>query len=790
MATTALDDQLKLAPAVRSVLRSLRGWIRAYIWAEGLAVAVTWLGVAFWASLAIDWFFEPPPVVRGVLLATVVVVLAGLLVQLILRRGFVSLSDSNMAMLLERRFPHLGDSLLTAVALTNMEGGQARFFGAGQGRALTLITGGESAPVPLSPQCSPQMLARTCRQAADRIGQVKIRKVFNPHPLGRGLTASALLSVSVVLFISLFPGAFGTWVRRSLLLSTELWPRKTRLLVEGFPEDPVQKCRLEKVARGDDLELVARADTRKVVPKAVQVRYRVAGGRRDRKPLSRLGRADPAKDRFQEYSYTFHGILAPIRFDVVGGDARVEDLRIEVVESPTVAEATLRCEYPSYTKLAPRTLPVTGMMQIPQGTQLTVRARANKDLVAVAVDSTVGERSPSRTTLELSERAADRRSFRYRLESLDEDTTLLFTLSDTDGITGREPWRLRLAAVADNPPQLAVRLEGIGSAITPRARLPATGQITDDYGIAGVWFEYTVDQQKPATHPVHSPPEHPATLDLTDQALEVRDLELSPGQKLLVGLKAEDLYDLAEGPNVGASERWLLDVVTPEQLRAMLESRELVLKQRFEAIVDEVEETRDLLLGIDFSPRDPHAKAGETARPQKAEAGAEPGDEPPNGTDRRSREGRLARDTLRALTNSTKNAHETEGVADAFEDICLQLINNRIDTEELIRRLEQDIADPLHRIAKEMFPVLLRRVERLQEALDDEQLGPARLELARRQASAILLEMRKVLERMIELEDFNEAVELLRTIIKLQEDLGDQTKQRLHQQIPTLEDEG
>ena len=52
---------------------------------------------------------------------------------------------------------------------------------------------------------------------------------------------------------------------------------------------------------------------------------------------------------------------------------------------------------------------------------------------------------------------------------------------------------------------------------------------------------------------------------------------------------------MGKGPNVGSGEQWLLDVVTPEQLRALLESRELVLRQRFESIMQEMTETRDVL---------------------------------------------------------------------------------------------------------------------------------------------------------------------------------------------------
>ena len=45
----------------------------------------------------------------------------------------------------------------------------------------------------------------------------------------------------------------------------------------------------------------------------------------------------------------------------------------------------------------------------------------------------------------------------------------------------------------------------------------------------------------------------------------------------------------------------------------------------------------------------------------------------------------------------------------------------------------------------------------------------------------IVTRARKVLDRMIELEDFNEAMELLRAIIKLQDDIHEQTRERQKQ---------
>ena len=55
--------------------------------------------------------------------------------------------------------------------------------------------------------------------------------------------------------------------------------------------------------------------------------------------------------------------------------------------------------------------------------------------------------------------------------------------------------------------------------------------------------------------------------------------------------------------------------------------------------------------------------------------------------------------------------------------------------------------------------------------------------LAQKQADEILLAMTKVLGRMIELEDFNELVATLRTIITQQEQIIEQTKQRHKQEL-------
>ena len=753
--------QPDLAPTVRAMLAALRGRIRWYVGLRGSSAAAACLGAMFWASLTIDWFFEPSPVVRGVLLAIVAALPGWVLLEMVLRRAFVPLGDRNLAMLLERHFPQFNESLLTAVELT------------GRPREMS--------------EYHARMLARTCRLAAEPAGEVRLQRVFNPRPLGRSVLAAALLAASVVVFGLWAPEAFGVWARRSLLFSGELWPRKTRLVVEGFADGRV------KVARGADLTVVAKADLRMpLVPNVVHVRYRTEGGSRLREAMSREGASSAEKDEFQEYAYTFRGVLAPIRFDVVGGDDAVRDLEIEVVDTPTIVRMVLDCRFPAYMDRPAQTLPVTGVMQVPIGTDVVIRADANKELVGVEVESALEDPPTGPVPLELAGRS-ERRSFEYVLEDFAEDTTLLFTLFDSDGIKSRQPLRLTLAAVADEPPELAVGLRGLGPAITPKARLPVEGRITDDHGLARTWFEYKIDQQEPREILIRASERlawgNPTDFNLRE-VLDTRQLSLKPGEKLLLSVKAADRCDLADGPKVGTSERWLFDVVTAQQLRTMLESRELLLKERFKAIIEEVVETRDLLLRMQFeapSGDDTRETPGQVAsgdgRTAPRANGAEPGDEPA-GEEAISPQRLLNLRVLcvqRALQNSQKDAQEVLGVAAAFAEIREELINNRIDTEELRIRLEEGIVAPLGRIAEEGFAELDRRLDELEATLTDDEAGLRNRNRAAVQMDVILAAMRQVLAKMIELEDFNEAVRLLREIIEAQERLKQQTG-RLHKE--------
>jgi hypothetical protein len=130
------------------------------------------------------------------------------------------------------------------------------------------------------------------------------------------------------------------------------------------------------------------------------------------------------------------------------------------------------------------------------------------------------------------------------------------------------------------------------------------------------------------------------------------------------------------------------------------------------------------------------------------------------------------------LQNARKNAQETLGVATSFDDIRLELTNNRLDTEELKGRLKDRISDPLKKIVDERFSELEKRLEALRGKLADAEAGPEALAQSQQQLDLIVVEMQQVLSQMLELETFNEAIALLRSIMESQQQINEKTKQQ------------
>ena len=110
-----------LSPNVRKALATLRGKIRRYVTWQGILLAAVWLCLTYWVALALDYlpvllgFSELSVVTRTLLLCVIALGFAYILYRQVFQRVRRSLNDSSLALLLERKFPEFGDSLVTTV---------------------------------------------------------------------------------------------------------------------------------------------------------------------------------------------------------------------------------------------------------------------------------------------------------------------------------------------------------------------------------------------------------------------------------------------------------------------------------------------------------------------------------------------------------------------------------------------------------------------------------------------------------------------------------------------------
>jgi len=701
--TDSIDRPLAV---LHGLLDSVRRATRRWVWIEALA----WIGVgaaaAFWLALGFDWFVEPPAAARGVCLLAALAGLAWLVATRLVARLRAPLPDPALAVVVERGHPAFRDSLSTAIELA-----------------------------PRADACDRTLLRRTVDEAAAIAPQVDVARLFRR----RRLVSLACLGAAAVATIGGLalarPAVADMFVRRMILLRDDPWPRRTGLAVDGFTDG------VRTVARGSDVDLIVRADAARELPKSVEVRARGRGGWRS----ERMGIRGGVEDGRQTFGHVLRGVNDDLEIEIRGGDARLRGLRIRVLDPPALADLRITATLPEYLGGGRRDATAARLVQVPRGSVVAIECRSTKPLAGgriVATGST-GER-----VIGAHEGGSPASALTATVGPLDGETAVAVHFADTDGLANREPIGFLLAAVPDEPPVLALRLRGISTAVTARARLPVVGTIADDHGLAAA--QAVVEVTAAGATGGAAPPGVAAVREfpvgrvtngialvewLADDPhwVPLDGLGLAPGDRLAVSVRAADACGLDTGPNTATSDLWSLDVVTPEQLMAMLEAREIILRRRFESVVGDLTQARDRLAAGDAAGAAEDETEGLSV-------------------------GRLGESSSRA-------AGETGEIAAAFREIRVELDNNGLVTPELEARLIAQIADPLSAVAGTDLPAL---------AAACRDRAAERAALVER-ADRVLARLRGILDKMIELESYNEVLELLRGVIRTQEEIRAET---------------
>lgn len=711
--------------AIAGALDRLRTTTRRWIWIDSTAAILAVVTAFFWGSLVVDNLLEPPTWVRGLAIAAVAAGVAWIVVSKLARRLRTPLRDGDLALIVERHHPEFADSLTTAVELGLAPAAEGR-------EPIDRV-----------------MLDRTVAHAVELLPRIRPHLLFKGRHLTAMLLAGLLGVASIAAVWRQAPGVAGLWARRMLLLENRPWPRQTSLVAVDFENG------IRTVARGSDVDVIARANGR--IPEVVELRVRASEGGR----TERMGGRGGLSDDGQLFGHVLDGVRQDLRLSIRGGDARIDGLVLRVLDPPTVDRVEINYTLPPYLGGGVRQASAAGIVQVPKGSSVEIACVSTKPLSRWSITSrplpAASESGPSDRIDEPQTIAAgrstegagggDARRIAARIDQLDDDRFIAVNLTDTDGLTNVKPIAFRLASAPDQPPQVALRMLGISTAVTAKARVPLVGEITDDHGLGSAWAKITrtdktgqppLETEVPIARAVNGATQ----VDLPDSAPEsiaLEPLALVPGTALTISVSAADTCGLSDRPNVASGDVWTLQVVTPEVLAAMLEARELVLRRRFENVLEEMSTARETVA---------RATDGPTGATRLAEA-------------------------------ASRAAGETGEIATGFLMIRREFDNNRMLTPELDTRLFAQIASPLEEIAIADLPGLQASCRRAAASA-----GPR--DGLVQQVDAIILRMRAVLDRMMELENFNEVVELLRSAIRTQEEIRSETLRKQKERARAL----
>lgn len=779
-----------LAPELQSLLQTLRSRIRRYVVLDSVLAIVAVLLGAFWIGLLVDYLpvtvggSEMPRSARGMLLLVVGVIVLVIVIRMLLSRLRCPLPDDSLALLVERHHPKLGGRLVTAVQLNQ------------PGRS------GDSH--------SPELLQLVHREASQSIDEVDPGRVFRMQPLVRKAAFAGPLLLLALGFAIYSPSAFARAAARLTLFSDARWPRRARLEMVGVDlpsvtaqstqdADPTRVEFTEGVMRlpigsSGTLRIRAAADDAEV-PSLCTVYYQTEDGTRGQSNMRRVGRE---RDGFQAFVLDgppLSNLAASFSFSILGLDDRLPDFRIEAVEPPAITEMNVQIRYPNYLRESAVAgnsgevdfaTPYQAGLRISEGSRVTLEAIASLPLGAVDAVLEFDGQEQQVQNLSYSE---DRTRVRLTLDHFRSPTAIRLVPADSDGISAQAPFRYFLGAILDEPPTVGLSLSGIQSAVTPIARLPVECLVQDDYGVESVkaFVARSEGEKKDGAAndesgksddlPPISKVMQPDRDGKSETVIDLRELTntgqikpLQPGGSISVYAESSDGFDL-DGTHLTTSEMFRLQVVTAEELLTLMERRELGLRTRLEQTVTETQGLRDQLSRF---------------RADRFEVSTE------------SQDGESAEQTLRrqlqiirlrvqqAGLQTSKAAEELTGIAESLDDLLLEMVNNRVDSKDRQERLGVGVRDPLRRIVDVSMKQLNQQIQSIEQSVADPEQALAQTELAIVTVDEVLLQLSAVLEKMLDLESYNELLDLVRGLIQDQNQIKEDTQTERKNRVKDL----
>jgi len=572
--------------------------------------------------------------------------------------------------------------------------------------------------------CSPVLVASVVSSAGPRVRSLDFNSVLDPRRSQRAAFAAAGALVVILVATVAKPEVARLWFARSVLLQEVDWPRRTHLIVD-LPHGELVG------ARGDDLTVQAYADG--VQPREVEIVFTTISGERGRETMVTVG-----SEGAYHYRYTFKNAQEDFVFHLEGGDDETRDFSARLLERPRVEWSQLGVVPPAYTQLETFTLhDGERAAQVLPGSEVTFAIATNKPVAQATLMA--GNKSIARAAQE-----GDRRVVAI---SPRDTQTYHFALVDEFGLEDKQPVRFAVRVIKDEPPRVRMKLPGVGEMITPEAILPIELEFADTYGLASAEVVFQVSREDAREGLIPLPTFRTSLITFSASLTWPLSSEaVPPGDRLTLFSRATDFDDVS-GPNSADSPPISARVVTRDELLAELARREQEFRMDFERLIDAQEQLRSRLLTL--------------IGLSSSEGGSE----------------QFAA-TIATLERRQRSiAGSVNVVRQQVEQVLTEHRINQLASQTVEERLGLGIAEPLGRLTTRYLPEAADTIRRWSQDPEGEigiTVDP--------QQVALLSQMRAVLANMLQWEGYQEAVNMLREILRLQNELRTESKDTAQQQ--------
>ncbi|MEP3477652.1 MAG: hypothetical protein ABJZ55_00245 [Fuerstiella sp.] len=781
-------------------LQMLRGKSRGYAVLSGVLILIIAAIAVYWLTTGLDsaWFslqkLELPRSFRIAVSSLLLIAAIWLTARYLVLPGFRRLSDTDMALLVERKFPEFQDRLITVVE--------------------------NEQQYPETGTHVESMLARTATQAQSILKTVSLQDVFDTRTLLKQGWIAGLLAATFLIHAFISPGAPTRWWNAFVECKDTYHVRTTHLQFSILADPGDRKIAFSELdgrpryshARGSDLQLLIEVPKRpsdEGQPWTVPDRVRIDVLRQD----GTSSRSYVSKSSDSSFRFILTRLQEDISIEVLGGDYRTSTpLQIQAVASPALDQLSATCDYPSYTgwnqERGPDVAVLSSELALPMGTTFQLSASSSKQLQGVRIvtddfeieGDAISGRLTSRDENRMASRdlpallTNDGLSFRvdFLMQSAEtnqsienssavshpastavplmSNTNLKFFLHDEDDIMTSTPESLRISGIPDQAPVIAVRQQGVTNAITRRAIIPMTGRISDDYGIATAGFRFLVDDESQwRKRTLRSGFRPGLEFELTESGddreyFAVQPLDLTEGQTLAITVLATDGCDLPKA-NESQAEPMVFRIVSNEELLSLMYSQELALRRRFEEVIGKLEQIEsDLIFHGDIAKR--------------VDTGLNTDSNSATATQKSADVASLNRCAESAGNTLRRQKNELDAINKAFAEIAQQLINNAIPPKQLAENMVSQIIQPLQDVSDNDINTADRSVSQFRVAagkgLPTKDLIPA----AQRDVRTIINRLKTILDEVRDMAEFHEALSDLKNILEDQKRLMDDTRRQ------------